>query len=75
MPRLGFWRQIIYDSKEWIVGKEEAIAQMHTEELDRLVAGGKINEADRDRVSWIINTIVYPPTYPEDTRRKAARET
>jgi len=66
------WREIMYDPEQWAI--EEAIAQMQTEELNRLVASGEIKEADRDRVSWIINTIVYPPIYPDDSRRKASME-
>jgi hypothetical protein len=58
-----FWvcRQIIYKPREWDVGKDEAIARMQADELDRLVASGEIREPDRERVSWIIWTVVYPP--------------
>ena len=66
-----FWRRIIYDPEQWAVGQEEAIALMQTEELNRLVASGEIKEADRDRVSWIIRTIVYPPTASRRRKRSS----
>jgi hypothetical protein len=34
---------------------------MQADDLDRLVAAGEIGEIDRERVTFIINTIVYRP--------------
>jgi hypothetical protein len=53
-------RRLIYDPPEWNIGEKEAIAKMQTDELDRLVASGKIKESDRDRVNFIIVHIVHP---------------
>jgi hypothetical protein len=39
---------------------------MKTDELDRLVAAGTINEIDRERVSFIVRRIVRPPDRPDD---------
>jgi hypothetical protein len=63
-----FWvcRQLIYDPREWACGQEEAIAQVQTEELDRLVASGEIKETDRERANFIVNVIVYPPERRDD---------
>jgi hypothetical protein len=43
---------------------------MKAEELDRLVASGDIRELDRDRVRWIVHTIVHPPEWPDVPQRK-----
>ena len=61
-----FWvcRELVYDPRAWEIGEEEAIARMQTDELDRLVAAGEIRERDRDRVRWIMNTLVSPPEHP-----------
>jgi hypothetical protein len=40
----------------WALEEDEAISQMKTEELDRLVAAGKIRAIDRERVSFIVRT-------------------
>jgi hypothetical protein len=37
--------------------------------LDRLVAAGKIRETDRERVTFIVRTIIYPPQRPDDKAR------
>jgi hypothetical protein len=57
-----FWlcRQLIYDPREWEISEEEAISRMQADELDRLVAAGEIREIDRERVSFLVNIIVYP---------------
>jgi hypothetical protein len=34
--------------------------------LDRLVAAGKIREIDRERVTFMVRTIVHPPDRPDD---------
>jgi hypothetical protein len=47
---------------------EEAISLMQADELDRLVAGGEIQEPDR--VDWIITEIVYPTVHPDDPSRR-----
>jgi hypothetical protein len=39
----------------------ERISQMKTDELDRLVAAGKIREFNREHVTFIVRTIVHPP--------------
>jgi hypothetical protein len=36
-------RRLIYDPSEWQIEEEEAISRMKTDELDRLVAAGKIS--------------------------------
>jgi hypothetical protein len=41
---------------------------MQADELDRLVSAGEIKESDRERVTFIITTIVHPPKYPDDPR-------
>jgi hypothetical protein len=42
----GFWvcRELIYDPREWKIGKEEAITRMKADELDRLAAAGEIRD-------------------------------
>ena len=64
-----WYRRLIYDPQEWDIGEDEAIAKMEAEELDRLVAGGKIRDADRNRVASIIRVIVSPPEYPDCSQR------
>jgi hypothetical protein len=41
---------------------------MQADELDRLVAGGEIQEPDR--VDWIITEIAYPTVHPDDPSRR-----
>jgi hypothetical protein len=57
-----FWacRELVYDPRDWEITEEEAVARMQADELDRLLATGKIREIDRERVSFILTTIVYP---------------
>lgn len=38
--------------------------------LDRLMAAGKIREIDRERVTFIVRTIVRPPEREDAPRRK-----
>ena len=59
-------RRLIYDPSEWQIEEHEAISRMKTEELDRLVAAGKIRAIDRERVRFIVRTIVHPPERPDD---------
>ena len=59
-------RRLIYDPSEWQIEEDEAISRMKTEELDRLVAAGKIRAIDRERVRFIVRTIVHPPERPDD---------
>ena len=65
--------RLIYDPQEWDIGEDEAIAKMEAE-LDRLVAGGKIREADRNRVAIIkddcLSTGVSRLLSPEDRLRR-----
>ena len=65
-PPDGPWicRRLIYDPHEWQIEENEAISRMKTDELDRLVAAGTINEIDRERVSFIVRRIVRPPDRP-----------
>jgi hypothetical protein len=56
----------IYDPSEWQIEEDEAISQMKTEELDKLVAAGKITETDREQVRFIVRRIVQPPERPDD---------
>jgi hypothetical protein len=54
-------RRLIYDPSEWQIEEDEAISRMKTEELDRLVAAGRIKEIDRKHVRFIVRRIVQPP--------------
>ena len=65
-----FYRKLIYEPKEWDIREEEAIARMEANELDRLVTAGRIKETERRSVGFIINTIVYPPKYPDGPPRR-----
>jgi hypothetical protein len=56
--------RLIYDPCEWQIEEDEAISQMKIDELDRLVAAGKIREIDRERVTFIVRRIVQPPERP-----------
>jgi hypothetical protein len=47
------------------MGKEN-IPQFKANALDRLVAAGKIRDIDRERVTFIVRTIVHPPERPDD---------
>jgi hypothetical protein len=60
------YRRLIYDPSEWEVEEDEAISRMKTDELDRLVAAGRIKEIDRERVRFIVRRIVQPPERPDD---------
>jgi hypothetical protein len=68
-------------SREWQIEEEEAISgaerllseidhericRMKTDELDRLVAAGRIKEIGRERVRFIVRRIVQPPERPDD---------
>jgi hypothetical protein len=48
--------------EEW---EMENIPQLKSNALDRLVAAGKIKEIDRDRVTFIVRTIIHPPERPD----------
>jgi hypothetical protein len=63
-PPDGPWicRRLIYDPSEWEIEEDEAISRMKTDELDRLVAAGRIKEIDREHVRFIIRTIVQATT-------------
>jgi hypothetical protein len=67
-------RRLIYDPSESQIEEDEAIHRMKTEELDRLVAAGKIRAIDRERVSFIVRCIVQPPERPDDPLPKNAVE-
>ena len=58
-------RRLIYDPREWEIEEDEAISRMKIDELDRLVAAGKIREIDRERVTFIVRRIVQPPARPD----------
>ena len=60
------WRRIIYYPREWEIEEDEAISRIKTDELDRLVAAGKIREIDRERATFIVRSIVQPPERPDD---------
>ena len=47
--------------EEWERGN---LPQFKADALDRLVAAGKIREIDRERVTFIVRTIVHPPERP-----------
>ena len=59
-------RRLIYDPSEWEYAEDEAISRMKTDELDRLVAAGKMRASDRERVRFIVRRIVQPPERPDD---------
>jgi hypothetical protein len=48
--------------EEWERGN---LPQFKADALDRLVAAGKIREIDRERVTFIVRTIVHPPERPD----------
>ena len=60
-------RRLIYDPREWQIEEDEATSRMKTEELDRLVAAGRIIEKDREHVRFIVRRIVQPPERPDDS--------
>lgn len=62
----GIWRELIYDPREWKIGEGEAIPRMQAEELDRLIAAGKISEINRGRVNFIVTTMVGPNTQDDE---------
>ena len=64
-------RRLIYDPSDWQIEEDEAISRMKTEELDRLVAAGKIREIDREHVRFIVRRIVQPPERSDDPRQKS----
>jgi hypothetical protein len=71
-PPDGLWiRRLIYDPSEWVCAEDEAIFQMKTNELDRLVAAGTIKEIDREHVRFIVRRIVQSPERPDDPRQKS----
>jgi hypothetical protein len=49
--------------EEW---EMERIPQLKANALDRLVAAGRIKESDRERVRFILRTIVHPPARDEE---------
>ena len=55
-----------YDPREWECEEDEAISRMKMDELDRLVAAGKIRASDRERVRFIVRRIVQPLERPDD---------
>jgi hypothetical protein len=67
-PPDGRWicRRLIYDPREWEIEEDEAISRMKMDELDRLVAAGKIRAIDREQVRFIVRRIVQPPERPDD---------
>ena len=67
-PPDGPWicRRLIYDPCEWVSKEDEAISQIKTDELDRLVAAGTIRASDREHVRFIVRRIVQPPKRPDD---------
>jgi hypothetical protein len=49
--------------EEW---EMDSIPQFRANALDRLVAARKIQEIDRERVTFIVRTIVHPPERADD---------
>ena len=72
-PPDGRWicRRVIYDPSNGRCEEDEAISRMKIDELDRLVAAGKIREIDRERVRFIVRRIVQTPERPDDPRKKS----
>ncbi len=66
---------LVYCLHEWAEGcpiafkegedDDETIARMEANALDRLVAAGKIGERHRERVTFIVQTLVSPPAREE----------
>jgi hypothetical protein len=52
-----------YAGAEW---ERESISKFKANALDRLVAAGKIREMDRERVTFVVWTIIHPPERPDD---------
>ena len=61
---------LVYDLHEWSKGTRGAFEQEELDNdhdrlvavaLDRLLTAGKITEIDRERVKFIVRTIVHPP--------------
>jgi hypothetical protein len=73
---------LFYALHEWAEGcpiafeewEKDSIPGFEANALDRLVAAGKIREQDRERVTFIIRTIVHPPKYPDDPRELVQRD-
>jgi hypothetical protein len=57
---------LIYDPIELQIEENEAISRLKTEEIDRLVAAGKIRAIDRERVRFVVRRIVQPTERPDD---------
>ena len=81
------WRRLIYDPREWLRAEDETISgaerllseidrerisQMKTDELDRLVAAGKMGAIDREYVRFTVRRIVHPPERVDDPLRENA---
>jgi hypothetical protein len=64
---------LVYLLSDWAEGcpvafekwEEDDIPRLKANALDRLVAAGKISEMDRERVTFIVRTIVHPPKWPD----------
>jgi hypothetical protein len=71
-PPNGPW--LVYRLCDWVEGcpvaleewERESMPQWKAKTLDRLVAAGKIRDKDRERVRFIVRTIVHPPKRPDD---------
>ena len=76
-PPHGRWicRRLIYDPREWQIEEDEAISRMKTEELDRLVAAGRIGEIDREHARFIVRILVHPPERLDDPSAEKAPPT
>jgi hypothetical protein len=70
----------VFDLPDWAPGCPEAFQPWEEEELfprfkamalDNLVAAGKIEEADRDRVIFMVRVLVYPPEREDEDERYA----
>jgi hypothetical protein len=65
---------LVYRLSDWAEGCPVAVEEweMHkipkwkANALDRLIAAEKIRETDRERVTFIVRTIVHPPERPDD---------
>ena len=68
-------RRLIYDPSEWQIEEDEAISRMKAEELDRLVAAGRIGEIDREHARFIVRILVHPPERLDDPSAEKAPPT
>jgi hypothetical protein len=66
---------LVYRLHDWAEGcpvaleewEMENVPQWRAHALDRLIAVREVREIDRERVTFIVRTIVHPPERPDDS--------